>query len=237
MPSIAVVFASYLEVPESRLREHFQWNAQIYVAIAKQTLGDRFLVYVVTDRLLPMPTFAECVVIPVEDMPVVDGKSRFSLAMAKNTGIEHAVRDGLDVVISTDVDIGFNWKSFCLSIGVNHDIATIPQYHMLPSWVHDGETRIDTGCTGTVSMTAYNWRRIRYNEKCVGYGAEDGILLREIERHGIRVNRDCIVSHVAHVPGDGARTPGSGSGTCWGRESGFNFDNFAANRKHHEKGR
>lgn len=230
MPSIAVVFASYLEVPESRLRDHFEWNAALYEPVEN---GVR--VYVVTDREYDLPAYAQTVIIPIEEMPVVGGKPRFSLSMAKNRGITQAVYHGYETIIATDVDMAFDYASFKRMATVGPGEAVVPLYRMVNAFDDRVSGRLDMGCTGTVSMSSVNWGIARYNEKCVGYGADDGILLRDIKRAGVSVKRDCEVAHVAHVTGDGARTPGSGSDTCWGRESGFNFDNFAANRKHHKR--
>jgi hypothetical protein len=131
------------------------------------------------------------------------------------------------------VDIAFEPATLQLMFTVPDDFASIPMYRMAPSFDERTKGHIDYGCTGTVGLTAPNWQRANYEERCVGYGADDGILLRDIERAGLAVARDHIVSHVAHVAGDGPRQPGRGSSTCWGRDDGFNFDNFTANRRLH----
>ena len=231
-PRIAVVFVSYLKVPESRLLEHFEWNGEIY-----REYGDQLRVYVVSDVPRPVPEYAETVVFPLERLPIVDGQRRFSLTMTKNAGIAKAIEDGASVVVSTDVDITFDWDSFAMVTHIGRvpsvSAAVVPVYRMVPSFAERHAGRLDHGCTGTVAMTASNWQRIKYDERCVGYGADDGILLQDIKRAGLEVIRDCQVAHIAHVQGDGARTPGSGSSTCWGRDDGFNFDNFQRNRQLH----
>lgn len=229
MPRIAVVFVSYLKVPESRLMEHFKWNGAIY-----DQYGEHLRAYVVSDVERSLPDYAETVIFPVERLPVVKGKPRFSLTMTKNAGISKAIEDGARVIVSTDVDIAFGLVSFSLISTIDSvpdSAASIPIYRMAPCYAERDIGRLDHGCTGTVSMTAYNWRTIKYDERCVGYGADDGILVRDIRSAGLRVIRDCEVAHIAHVEGDGDRTPGSGSETCWGREDGFNFDNFRKNRR------
>ncbi len=232
MPSVGVVFASYLEVPGQRLRDHFEWNRDIY----ENVLND-LRVYVVTDRPYSLPGYAENVVIPIGEMPVVDSKARFSLAMAKNRGIK-AVADGVSVIIATDVDVAFGEHAFREMTFVGQNEAVVPVYRMVDDIKDEySEDQLEHGCTGTVSMSPVNWSRIRYNENCVGYGGEDGILLRKIERTPLKINRNCQVAHVAHIAGDKERAPGSGSEACWGRASGFNFDNFAENRKHHKRRR
>jgi hypothetical protein len=222
----AVVFVSYLEVPEQRLHDHFCWNDAAY-------RENDVRVFVVSDRPHDVPEHATVLVFPVEWLPVVDGKPRFSLTLTKNFGNSIAAASGAESIICTDVDIAFPQHRFRELSDVNNETANIPLYRMAPSFEAMKEGRLDHGCTGTIVMTADNWLRIRFDERCVGYGADDGILLRDIQNARLKVDRTVIVSHVAHVPGDGVRHPGSGSATCWGRDSGFNFDNFQENRKLH----
>lgn len=230
MSHVAVVFVSYLKVPEFRLEDHFVWNDSAY-----REFGDSLKVYVVSDvsRGHCLPDYAETVVVPLDEMPVVNGRPRFSLCKTKNAGNSRALENGADVVICTDVDMAFTALTLNRLASVRESQAIIPVYCMAESFADRKSGRQDHGCTGTVSMMADNWKRVRYDERCVGYGGDDGILLRDIERAGIQIDRSCEVSHIAHVPGDGQRTPGNGSGTCWGRDDGFNFDNFRENRKLH----
>jgi hypothetical protein len=226
---LAIVFVSYLKVPEERLQDHFRWNDRLYDA------RDDLRVYVVSDVKHSLPYYARCVVFPIERLPIVDGQSRFSLTMTKNAGNDMALADGADVVVCTDVDIYFWPDSLKTMAEVTDAEAIIPVYRMAPSYAERDSGHFDHGCTGTVAMTAANWKRLRYDERCVGYGADDGIMLRDICRAGLKVVRSTVVSHIAHVQGDGKRTPGSGAATCWGRDDGFNFDNFHENRKLHNQ--
>ncbi len=242
MSHIAVVFVSYLEVPESRLQEHFEWNRQIYEAH-----GDDLRVYVVSDVEHDLPDYAETVIFPMEQLPVRDGRPRFSITITKNAGNATAIAHGAKVIICTDVDIAFDREAFERMAAVTDTEAVIPVYRMAESYAGREDGRLDRGCTGTASMTAANWRRIQFDEISVEYGADDGLLLGDIEHADkddggahIEIIRDyaeggglITVSHIAHVPGDGARVPGSGASTCWGRASGFNRDNFQQNRKLH----
>jgi hypothetical protein len=229
MTQIAVVFVSYLRVPEQRLQDHFLWNASLY-----ESYGDSLRVYVVSDVEHDLPSYAETVVFPIERLPVI-GRRRFSLTMTKNAGNDAALADGADVIICTDVDICFWPDSFDTMTRVADDCAAIPVYRMAPSYEQRDQGGLDHGCTGTIAMTAANWKRLRFDERCVGYGADDGIMLRDICRAGLTVLRSTVVSHIAHVQGDGKRTPGSGAATCWGRDDGFNFDNFRENRRLHSQ--
>lgn len=227
MSRIAVVFVSYLKVPESRLQDHFTWNDEIYCFY-----GDDLRVYVVSDVEHDLPDYAETVIFPMERLPVVDEQPRFSLSMTKNAGIQKAISDGAASILCTDVDISFGWFTSAPSRFEFWDgTAVIPRYRMAPSFEIRTEGRLDLGCTGTIGMTAKDWQRVQFNEECFCYGKEDGILLQDIVRAGIGVNRRGIVSHIAHVPGDGDRIPGKGSATCWGREDGFNFENFDHNSR------
>jgi hypothetical protein len=228
---LAIVFVSYLKVPEERLQDHFRWNREAY-----KQFGDRLRVYVVSDIDHDLPSYAESVIYPMDRLPMIDGRRRFSLTATKNSGIAEAIENGAEVVISTDVDVAFDPQTLQLMFTVPDDWASIPLYRMAPSFEDRAKGHIDHGCMGTVGLTAANWTRIRYDERCVGYGADDGILMRDIERAGIRIARDHEVTHIAHVSGDGARQPGRGSATCWGRDDGFNFDNFTANRRLHQTG-
>ncbi len=235
MPHVAVVFVSY-RLPESRLREHFEWNGDIYEAY-----GDQLRVYVVSDvGNMFLPNYAETVIVSEDRLPVLNGRPVFSLSLTKNAGILKAIEDGADIIVSTDADIAFDFDGLGMMVAVDSKSAVIPVYRMAESYEDRAVGRSDPGCTGTISMTPSNWQRIPYEEKCFGYGAEDGILLRDIEREGLRVIRryadgsDCTVSHIAHELGDGARVPGSGSDTCWNRADGFNPDRFTVNRLLHD---
>lgn len=230
MTQIAVVFVSYLKVPEQRLQDHFRWNARLY-----ESYGDHLRVYVVSDVEHKLPPYAETIIYPIERLPVVDGQPRFSLTMTKNAGVDSALLDDAEVIICTDVDIAFWDDSFDAMTRVDDTCAAVPVYRMAPSYERREKGEFDYGCTGTIAMTAANWKRLWYDERCVGYGADDGIMLRDICRAGLTVLRSTVVSHIAHVPGDGKRTPGSGAETCWGRDGGFNFDNFHENRKLHNQ--
>jgi len=228
MRKIAFVFVSYRSIPEERLQDHFRWNGEMYEAY-----GDRLRVFVVSDVEHDVPSYATVCVFPIERLPVI-GQRRFSLTMTKNFGNQAAIDDGADVIVCTDVDIAFPANRLEQLLSVDDYTANIPVYQMSPSFSEESG-HLDHGCTGTVVMTAKNWGMIPYDERCVGYGADDGLMLRDIQRARLRVNRDVIVRHVAHMPGDGVRSPGSGSDTCWGRVDGFNFDNFHENRKLHRR--
>lgn len=226
----AVVFVAY-EGPRGswrlrmRMYEHFSWNERLYEQ-------ERPRVYVVTDQKYDVPDYASCVVMPHADLPVVDGAPRFSLCKTKNLGIQRALDDGADLVICSDVDIVFPRQTWEAVLRVRNDEAMAPKYVMAPEYMGKHTSGpYDMGCTGTVAMRRESWGRIRYSESCIGYGADDGILLRDIQRAGLSLVRNCDIWHISHPGANGPRKAGHGSSDCWGRDSGFNFDNFAANRQ------
>lgn len=225
---IAVVFVSYLKVPYGRLRDHFQWNDAIYKRSGAH-------VYVVTDREYNVPQYAECVVYPLESLPIVDGKPRFSLCATKNAGIDKALRDGADIVLVMDVDHTFTAGCWEWLVAVRENEARVPLYRMIRAHGDLTNSHIDQGATGVIAMTASNWRKIHWDEGCIGYGADDGIMLRDIRSAGLTMLRDVEVYHVEH-PGATAEPniPGHGRDGCYGRDE-FNFDNFNENRKLHTK--
>jgi hypothetical protein len=115
--------------------------------------------------------------------------------------------------------------------------AKVPLVRMVPETLRRDRSHIDKGVTNTIAMTALNWQRIQYDERCVGYGADDGIIVTDIHKAGLMVDRSGEVFHVDH-PGEATarNIPGRGRGACYGRSDGFNPENFRANKKwHHEK--
>lgn len=215
-----VCFVHY-EIPERRLREHFQWNDRLYRDAEAQ-------VYITTDREYEVPDYAHCLIYP-KGMPV------FSLAATKNHAIRAAILDGCNPILSTDTDIalpGSTWGQFC-RLGVNGTgSATIPTYRMVRSHAdRDADAPADHGATGVVGMTADAWQRCPYDERFIGYGAEDGQLRLAIARAGIREIRNEYVWHIAHNP-DAAQVniPGHGRSDAWNRDT-INPDNFVENRK------
>lgn len=240
-PKVGVVFVHYA-IPERRLREHFEWNDELYRAAGAS-------VYVVADttysstKSLP---YVKTVVVPESRLPKRRRKRVFSLALTKNEGIKAALRDGCDVVIVTDTDVAFSDVTLFRMASVTEDEAIVPVYLMARSYGDRAESdQPDVGMTGTIAMTSRNWRQIRFNETCVGYGAEDGKVHEAIRQRGIVVVRDeplwrqgewhrkpHYVWHIAHDPSKHLmRQPGHGSADCWNRDIGFNPDNFVANRR------
>ena len=220
---LAVVFVHY-RLPEKRLRDHFRWNEKFYQD-AK--------VYVVAERVLKVPEYAECVVLQEDQLPKRNGKPIFSLSATKNIGIAQALVDRRGFRATTDTDVAWTQDAWAAAVlSCDEKTAVVPVYRMAQTY----ETRLqvshpDHGCGGTVVMTADNWRRVAYDERYIGYGGEDGKLRRDAAAIGIAEYRNCDVFHIAHDSTQPqANVPGAGRGDCWNRDSGFNPDNWKVNR-------
>jgi len=210
----AVAFTSY-KVPTRRLDEHFQWNDGVY-----RKLG--LSVYVVTDQEYAVPDYAKCVIFE-EDMPV------FNLARTSNFGVKSAIEAGHEVVVKSDVDICFHEHALRRFMQCQANEAFVPLYLMAANFPERRWNYVEApGAEGTVVMTAEWWRQIRYDERCIGYGAEDGILINTIKQHGLILNREAVVWHIAHVP-DTPQKENKGRSDHWGRAEGFNPNNLQRN--------
>lgn len=236
-PKIAVVFVAYRSVPAERLHDHFRWNTPYY--------RKGVHVYVVSDCVVPtLSSTLHPLVFPESDLPIVDGKPRFSLCKTKNFGINEALADGADIIICTDVDIAMTPNAWDQMIAVQPNQIVIPVYRRAKTFEgrHGQKPWIDLGMAGTQSATAEVWRRVKYNERCFGYGGDDGILQQDMRRAGVELlpapeQRAMpgvpFVYHIDH-PGSGEtddNQPGHGRSDCYGRADGFNFDNFENNRR------
>ena len=226
MPShyrdFGIVFAAY-RIPPQRLLANLAWNNPL--------LGRRRCrVFIVTDALfseevrrqLP-PNWFDCVY--PKPMEI------FNLSAAKNFGIQTALDAGCECVVVTDVDIAWPRMTLQFCYHVQDHYSVVPIYHMATTFQDREATElIDYGCGGTVAMTAANWRRIRYDERYVGYGGEDGQLRHDICQAGLAERRNCHVFHIAHDPTKPqTNLLGSGREDCWNRDS-INPDNWGVNR-------
>ena len=245
-PAVVFVFwrnpQSEHPLPLQRLADHFAWNDRLYRQSSVR-------VYVVTDQPYDVPEYAECVVYPAGRMPMVDGKLKFSLARTKNHGIAHAIAAVHDPVIVTDPDITWTEDAWRAALAVTEQIASIPVYWLAyrhadrkcicrkrNSLEHAQtcrKTHEDRGATGTITMTAANWWRVKYDERSWGYGAEDGLILRDIQARRLNVVRNEMVYHMAHDPTQPQVNFSGADGfvrrDAWDAES--NPINFEGNRK------
>jgi len=219
---VAVVLTSY-KVPTRRLHEHFQWNHAIY-----EHLGCK--VYVVADQEYKLPDYATPVVYPHE-MPV------FNLAKTSNFGIQHAIKQGHEVIIKSDVDVCFPAEAAERMQRCTDNECIIPLYLMAMNYPERRWNYVPAPkAEGTIVMSADNWDKLRYDERCEGYGAEDGIMVHDINKLKLPINRAHLVWHIAHVP----NTPQAefkGRHDHWGRDTGFNPDKLKDNMQFHPKRR
>jgi len=228
MSGIAVVFGCY-RLPEERLQAHLEWNASFYS-------GSGARLFVVTDREYPLPPFAECVVFPEENLPLVGGVRRFATTRCRNAGIRAAIAAGCGLITCTDVDISFEPEAWEAALAVGPcgvPTAAVPYCRMSESseWARRERSWIDAEfATGTVTMTADQWRVIQYDESQHGYGYDDSRMLHRIAAQGVSVLRTGYVYHVAHVDGANQKEH-HGRNDHWNRANGFNPQNFRHNRR------
>lgn len=222
---IGVVVVHYHKVPMKRLTDHFKWNGTIYKNF-------NACVYVVTEKEKEVPHYARCIIVPLEKLPKRDGKPIFSLSLTKNQGIRTAIEDGCSPIIATDIDLAFSEEAFLACAHAKIGMGAAPVYLMAKTYEQRSENDPkDFGMTGTISLSLDDWRRLPYNENFVGYGGEDGELMRRIAAAGIRMNRQITVWHIAHDPKAPQKNiPGKGREDCWGRKDGFNPENYTQNR-------
>ena len=217
---VAVTFTAY-RIPEKRLAEHFEWNDKIYRESGAKVL-------VVTDKQYAVPDYAKCVVYP-EPMPV------FNLSATSNFGIRYAIDSGFQTIIKTDVDLVYSdevWKALA-SPGPK---AVVPLYLMAKSYKDRATDYVQApGATGTVSMNWLNWTKAHYNADCVGYGSDDAAVCWAIESAGIEIDRADGMAfwHIAHIEGTPQKEFNKADPRVdhWGRDEGFNPENFGHNRK------
>ena len=214
-----VVAVAY-RIPEHRVRDFCTWNNAAF-----RTHGVR-VVLVVEEPYLALPNY-------VRQVRYTVPMAKFSLACTKNAAIAAALDAGADVIVASDIDVVFPPETLAELCTVGKCQASVPLYRMASDYEHRASAYVDAPrATGTIAMRAADWRAIRYDERCEGYGSEDAIILRDVDRAGIQiVDRQRIVYHIAHQPG----TPQKEfAGRCdhWGRGNGFNPENFAGNRRY-----
>lgn len=227
-PEIGVAFGHF-DMPAQRLADHFAWNEAIYRDFSAR-------VFVVVDKPYPVPDYAECVLFPWSRLPLVDGRTVFATTRTRNAGVRAALDAGCDPIIVTDSCMCFERGSWETMVAVGsrpRRSAVIPYCRM--SYFNDRNRRAERFefaplATGTVSMTAADWQGIRYNEKQYGYGCDDGRLEIYLTAAGIKIRREGIIYHMAHVEG-AEQGELDGRTDHWNRASGFNPDNIEHNRR------
>ena len=219
-PRPAVVVVAH-RIPAQRVQQHFAHNDALY--------RNCTFFLVVEKEYDGMPSYCRQLIYP-EKMDI------FSLAKTKNYGIRHAIESGYSPIISSDIDIVFPatiWQKLISVPDARH--AVVPIYRMIDTMETAEKYILAPNATGTVSMTAANWRAIHYHEGCVGYGCDDGILLRAIRQAGLTVARydDLPLYHLAHIPGTPQKEFARDTPRIdhWGRAEGHNPENFGHNRQ------
>ena len=143
-----------------------------------------------------------------------------------------AIAANCDPIICTDVDIAFEEDAWHAMESLTEEgVAVVPQCRMSSrsQWKDREESWIEAPlATGTVSMTAADWRVMPYSENQWGYGCDDGLIVERMEKRGMQVLRGGYIYHMAHV--DGAnQLEFNGRDDHWNRASGLNPDNFSHN--------
>jgi hypothetical protein len=242
-PRLAVVFVHY-RLPLQRLVDHLEWNADLYraadakvfvvcdpatAAMASKSGSEVGVGIGVEHPAAPPAPSLKPIFLPYPGpMPI------FSLAKTKNYGIRAAIESGYTQIIATDADIAWTPSAWEACIATPQGVAAVPIYHMAASYADRATDYVPAPmATGTVAMTADMWRAAHFHEACIGYGSDDGILLQAIRRNKWKRQRTPPLYHIAHL----AHTPQKEF--CqknpridhWGRDSGFNPENFKDNRK------
>ena len=217
-PGTAVVFVCY-KIPERRLMEHFEWNDLYYRSSGVS-------VFVVTDKEYDfLPDYARCLVYP-DEMEV------FNLSATSNFGIRYAIDSGFERVVKTDVDISYTDGAWREALGVKDGRGVVPLYRMVGSYKkRNSDFSPDGGATGTIAMTSGDWNKAHFNENCVGYGADDKILLLAMGKKNIMVD-DCVnrpVIHIAHMEDTPQQNKGGKRVDYWNRDNGYNPRNNVGN--------
>jgi hypothetical protein len=216
---IAVTAVAF-RIPEQRVRDFMTWNRDAFAAC------DAYVVLVVEEPY-DLKDFEN-----VEQVRYTEPMKVFSLCATKNCGIRRAAEmsGNHGVIAATDIDVAIPPATLenmrCLPWGKAH----IPLYVMADSYdSRDGADVTAPKATGTVSMHAGHWQQVQYDERCVGYGSDDAILVKDIQGLGVEiVGRHERVFHIAHQQGT-CQKEFAGRADHWGRDSGFNPENFEHN--------
>lgn len=238
-PQPALVFVHY-RLPEQRLIDHFEWNADLYRAADAR-------VFVVCDPETAALSVPPCLQPPASSLkpvllPYPGPMPIFSLAKTKNFGIRAAIDAGHDPIIATDADIAFPPDAMAELLQVEEGQAVAPVYQMVHTYQtrHRMTGRIQADLAiGTISMRASGWLAVHgYNELMEGYGCDDGEIWARMGNAKIERFRGLGCYHIAHVAGSvqqEAHTAGDKSHGVredhWNRENGFNPRRFRENRK------
>jgi hypothetical protein len=227
-PSALAAFAVAVayRIPEWRVRQFVDWNRAEFARRGIRTI------LVVEQPYPDLPPEIVQVVYP-EPLPI------FNLAATKNCGIRKAAElQPESIIVATDIDVALPGPTLDACLAVAWRQAAVPLYLMADEY-DTRETRNIPAprATGTVAMHAAHWRRLPYDNRCQGYGSDDAILLADLRHADLAIlARDLPAYHMAHRPGT-CQAEFKGRADHWGRDAGFNPENFAANgRLYQERG-
>ena len=217
-PQPFIVVVAY-RIPEHRVRHFFEWNDAIF-----REHGIRVIVVVET-QYTGLPEYAL-------QLPFVEKMDVFCLARCKNFGLGVALAAGASPLIIADIDLVFPPALMVKMLAVGEHEMVVPCYYMASDYEHRETLFVKAPlATGTLAMRGDGWRVIRYDERCTGYGMEDGVILQDTCQAGYRLtHRNDPIYHIAHVAGT-PQKEFAGRSDHWGRDTGFNPPRFNENRK------
>lgn len=218
---LAVCFPA-CRTPAARLADHFRWNGQLY-----EESGAEVMVVIDADDPQPeLPDYAVALRSPCR--PV------FSIAATKNQAIRAALSAGFATIVATDLDVSFPPETWRQLISPQPGTAVVPIYRMAADYEHRETQYVEAPrATGTIAMRAEDWRLVEYDERCTGYGGEDGVMMADLAQAGIAQARGEHVDHIAHQPGTDQLEPflGGTRSDHWGRAEGYCPDTLRQNVK------
>jgi hypothetical protein len=216
---LAVCFPA-CRTPPQRLADHFRWNGQFYEESGAQVM-------VVVDADDPQPELPDyAVALRSPRRPV------FSIAATKNQAIRAALSAGFATIVATDLDVSFPPDAWGRLIAPQPGTAIIPLYRMAAGYEQRETQYVEAPrATGTIAMRAEDWRLVEYDERCTGYGGEDGVMMADLTQAGIAKDRTGHVDHIAHQAGTDQVEPflGGSRSDHWGRAEGYCPDTLREN--------
>jgi len=213
--SALAIVATHYRMPLARLDQWIEWNGKLF-----EEYGARAIIVSDVERS-GLPDWLRVAVYPVE-------LEMFSLSKTSNYGIRLA---GGGIVAKTDPDCAFSREALDACLTVTETVGICPRYYM----AHSYEAREQAAYTwdaskGTLVLHWDHWNAIGgYDERCEGYGIEDGDAYERARRvEGRDVRRLKIPFwHIAHSKEK--QTRGNTRKDCWNRQAGFNPRNHKAN--------
>jgi hypothetical protein len=190
--SMAVVVSAY-RIPRDVIDAFIGWNAFVFKA-------NDVKLFLVLDR---METFTQPWIYPVR---YPREQEQFSLPKTVNYGLRRAA-EVADVLVKSDIDIIFS--SSILEqvrrtvtpmvglVGICANVQT-PEHLATKNWARATKRRTGMGACFAMHRTAW-FALCGYNEKMIGWGADDTDMHRRASRAlTINVTDECPLYHVNH---------------------------------------